>query len=102
MAKKKNFTTATQRAFIPDKGALQYITPAAEEAPEKSTPAKEKAPARAPEAKRKGYASKAERRSKRVQILITESMYAKLNKQAEKENRSVNDLINAILETGLE
>lgn len=45
------------------------------------------------------YQSKRERRSKRQQILITETLYAAIAAEAEAREASVNDTINRVLES---
>lgn len=82
-----------------DNPALQFISTAEEETEEREQTA-EAVPAKAPE----GYHINPlyiENKSKRLQLLVKPSTVEKLRAKAQREGRSVNDIVNTILEEAL-
>jgi len=94
---KKTFTDKIQQKAV--NPTLQFISEAASEpqkveAP-KRTPSTSGTPQRAPQARR--ALSDEETKSRRLQLLLTPSLYDQLRDKAAEERMSVNEMINVIL-----
>ena len=69
--------------------------------PEKSISSAAGTPQRAPQARRAQPQYDEETKSRRLQLLLTPSLYEAVKDQATREGRSVNDLINSILQDAM-
>ena len=69
----------------------------AEEKPKKKTSAPSSAPKKQPQARRALPQYDEETKSRRLQLLLTPSLYKDLKRQAASERTSVNELVNSIL-----
>lgn len=95
MAKGKSFRDTAKESF--SNPAMQFISEGSKANAGDPEPAKTGKPARAPE----GYKPNPEyieTRSKRLQLLIQPSLYEAMKARADREGRSLNDLIHSTLE----